>query len=400
MKKALALVTAVAAMAMIVPAGASAAPTSAPAVKSAASDVMSAPDRILVKFKPGVAASEKANINKAFGAVDNGKLGAGKSEWHLVSVPFGKAEGFVTKYLNNPNVEGAELDYQMTASALPNDPGITQQYAYDRVQGAAAWDIITGSAGTRTVAVIDTGIDLTHEDLAGSLVPGAVFTKGGKSADDDNGHGTHCAGSVAGIGNNGKGISGMDQSAKLMPVKVLSKSGSGWTSDIINGVYFAADNGADVLSMSLGGGGFNQAFQDAINYAHNTKGAIVVAAAGNDGVSTPHYPSAYANVMSVAATDQNDAKTSWSNYGSTVDVAAPGLSIYSTWYDGGYNTISGTSMATPLVAGLVSLTWAKNPMATNQAVIDRIYSTADAISGTGTYWTHGRVNAYRAVNGF
>ncbi|ARU62432.1 peptidase S8 [Tumebacillus avium] len=397
MKKTIAVMSAVAVLAMLAPAGVSAATTQAPQ-NTATAEAAAAPDRILVKFTPGAAAAEKANVHAALGGKDLGKLGQGKSDWTLVEVPFGKASEMKAKYAKNPNVELAELDYVYTTTALPNDPLIGSQWHHTNVQSAAAWGVVTGS--NRTIAIIDTGIDLDHADLAGKLVAGASFVDRVSSANDDNGHGTHCAGIAAGIGNNGVGISGMDQTAKLMPVKVLNKRGSGYTSDIVDGVYFAVDNGADVLSMSLGGGGATQAFQDAINYAWNNN-RIVVAAAGNSGVSTPSYPAAYNNVVSVAATDANDNRTSWSNYGSSwVDVAAPGNSIYSTYYNGGYTTMSGTSMATPLVAGLFALTWGKKPTATNSAVVNRVLTTADSTAGTGSAYQYGRVNAFNAVNGF
>ncbi|MCX7568483.1 S8 family peptidase [Tumebacillus sp. DT12] len=397
MKKAISMMTAIAALALVVPAGASATPAAVPAVTKTA-DVTAATDRILVKFAPGKAAVDKEKVHAALGGKVKRELAQGKSGWTLVEVPAGQAEAYKAKYEKNPNIEKAELDLVYTKTALPNDPLIGQQWHHTNVKSSAAWGVVTGS--TKTIAIIDTGIDLDHPDLAAKIVPGATFVDRTTTADDDEGHGTHCAGIAAGIGNNGVGISGMDQTAKLMPVKVLNKRGSGYTSDIIEGVYFAADNGADVLSMSLGGGGATSAFQDAINYAHG-KNKIVVAAAGNSGVSTLSYPAAYNNVLSVAATDQNDVKTSWSNYGSSwVDVAAPGLSIYSTYNDGGYTTMSGTSMATPLVAGLLSLTWGANPGATNAGVINRVLTTADNTAGVGSYYKYGRVNAYNAVFGF
>ena len=399
MKKALSILSAVAVLAtMMAPAAANAATVDQEVTVAPQADTQAATDRILVKFKAGAAGQAVASVHAALGGKDKGKLANGKSAWSLVEVPAGKAEALKAKYAANPNVEAAELDYVYQATAVPNDPNYSSQWHHTNVKSAQAWDVVQGS--NKTIAIIDTGIDLDHADLAAKLVPGASFVDRVTSANDDQGHGTHCAGIAAGIGNNGVGITGMDQTAKLMPVKVLNKRGSGYTSDIIEGVYFAVDNGADVLSMSLGGGGATQAFQDAINYAWS-KNRVVVAAAGNEGVSTLSYPAAYNNVVSVAATDANDNKTSWSNYGSSwVDVAAPGNAIYSTYYNGGYTTMSGTSMATPLVAGLMALTWGKNPTATNSAVVNRVLTTADNTAGTGSSFKYGRVNAYNAVNGF
>lgn len=398
MKKTVSIFAVVATLAMVIPAGATAAETNvAKGSQQATTEASFQSERLLVKFKPGAAASAKANVHAAVGGKDLGMLGEGKSAWSLVEVPKGQEKAMKEKYMKNPNVEVAELDFTMYKMATPNDPLLSSQYHHGKVNTYGAWDVLAGS--NKTIAIIDTGIDADHPDLKGKLVPGKAFGLFNFSTNDDQGHGTHCAGIAAGTGNNGVGISGIDQTAKLMPVKVLNFLGSGSTSDIINGVYFAADNGADVLSMSLGGGSFSQAFQDAINYAWG-KNKIIVAAAGNDGVSTYSYPAAYSNVVSVAATDENDLKTSWSNYGTWVDVAAPGNNIYSSTNDGKYGLMSGTSMATPLVSGLMALTWGKNPMASNAAVVDRVVSTADNTAGVGSLFLHGRVNAFNAVNGF
>lgn len=402
MKKTVSLLTAITMAAMLAPVGVSAgsldsAPAAKPAVQKTAEQEF-VQDQILVKFTPGATAADRANVHAKLGGQDKGLLGEGKSGWSLVKVPNGKAKEFAAKYANNPNVELAELDYVLKINAMPNDPLLSNQWHHTNVKSSQAWDTIQGS--NKVIAILDTGVDLDHPDLKNKLVPGKNFAWFASTPNDDHGHGTHCAGIAAATGNNGVGIAGMDQTAKIMPVKVLNLLGSGNTSDIINGVYWATDNGADVLSMSLGGGSFSQSFQDAINYAWG-KNKIVVAAAGNDGVSTKSYPAAYNNVLSVAATDQNDVKTSWSNYGADwVDVAAPGLNIYSTYYDGGYTTMSGTSMATPLVAGLVSLTWGKNPTASNATVVNRIETTADNTAGVGSLFEYGRVNAYNAVTGF
>jgi thermitase len=387
-------VAAFAVLATLAPAGASAAVVADNTVAKAEVTKAHATDRVLVKFNKGadanaVATAKGATVGKALG----------QSDWKIVNVPAGKASEFLAKFKADANVETAELDYVVNANLTPNDPSYGSQYHLPKIQANLAWDITTGST-SRTIAIVDTGVDLDHPDLAAKIVAGYDYVNTDTVADDDHGHGTHCAGIAAAISNNGNQVTGVDFNAKIMPVKVLNRQGSGFTSNIISGVYFAADNGAHVISMSLGGGAAQTAFQDAINYAHN-KGAIVVAAAGNSNVSTPSYPAAYNNVISVASTDANDLKSSFSNYGpSWVDIAAPGSSILSTAMGGGTTTMSGTSMATPVVAGVLSLAWSKNLTYSNSTVINRVLSTADAISGTGTYWSNGRVNAYKAVNGF
>jgi thermitase len=386
-------VAAFAVVATLAPAGASAAVVADNTVAKAEVTKAHSTDRILVKFNKGadakaVAANKGASVGKALG----------KSDWKVVNVPAGKASEFLAKFNADANVEAAELDYIMTANLTPNDPSYASQYHLPRIQANLAWDITTGSSA-KTIAIVDTGVDLTHPDLAAKILPGYDFVNTDALADDDQGHGTHCAGIATAISNNGTQVAGVDFNAKIMPVKVLNRRGSGTTADIIEGVYFAADNGANVISMSLGGGSAQTAFQDAINYAYG-KNVIVVAAAGNSSTSALSYPAAYNNVVAVASTTSTDAMSSFSNFGSWVDVAAPGSSILSTAKGGGTTTMSGTSMATPVVAGLASLTWSKNLAASNNTVINRIYSTSDKIAGTGTNWVHGRVNAYNAVNGF
>jgi thermitase len=386
-------VAAFAVLATLAPAGASAAVVADNTVAKAEVTKAHATDRVLVKFNKGadskaVAAGKGATVGKALG----------KSDWKVVNVPAGKASEFLAKFQADANVEAAELDYVMSANLTPNDPSYASQYHLPRIQANLAWDITTGSTA-KTIAIVDTGVDLTHPDLAAKILPGYDFVNTDALADDDQGHGTHCAGIATAISNNGTQVAGVDFNAKIMPVKVLNKRGSGYTSDIIDGVYFAADNGAHVISMSLGGGSAQTAFQDAINYAYG-KNVIVVAAAGNSSTSALSYPAAYNNVVAVASTTSTDAMSSFSNFGSWVDVAAPGSSILSTADGGGTTTMSGTSMATPVVAGLATLTWSKQPTASNTTVINRIFSTSDKIAGTGTNWVHGRVNAYNAVNGF
>jgi thermitase len=389
-KKLTKTIVACAVLASLVPAASvNAAPIQADQAKVAAK----ASDRILVKAKAG---KDIAAIASKHGATL--KAANSKSQWKVLNVPAGKADLFLNKLLNDADVEAAEYDYLVEATLTPNDPSYPSQYHLPKIQADLAWNIVTGTP-SRTIAVIDTGVDLQHPDLAGKFVAGYDFVNNDADPDDDHGHGTHVAGIAAAVTNNSLNVAGVDWNAKVMPIKVLNAAGSGYTSDIIEGVYYAADNGAHVINMSLGGGAFSQAFQDAINYAWN-KGLIIVAAAGNSSTSVKSYPAAYSNVVAVASTTSTDALSSFSNYGSWVDIAAPGSSILSLKNGGGTTTMSGTSMASPVVAGVASLTWSKNMAATNAGVVNRLFSTADPISGTGTYFTYGRVNAYKAVNGF
>jgi thermitase len=231
--------------------------------------------------------------------------------------------------------------------------------------------------------------------LSGKVVRGYDYVDNDWDPYDGNGHGTHAAGIAAAITNNTRGIAGMAPDAKIYAVRVLDDSGSGTLQNVANGIIHAADNGADVISLSLGSPNDSITLKEAVDYAWN-KGVVVVAAAGNDGSSQPAYPAYYSNAIAVAATDSDESKASFSNYGSWVDVAAPGVNIYSTYTDSSYASLSGTSMATPHVAGLAGLLDAQGRSASE--IRATIENTADPISGTGTYWSKGRINAYRAVN--
>jgi subtilisin family serine protease len=215
------------------------------------------------------------------------------------------------------------------------------------------------------------------------------------SPDDGNGHGTHVAGTAAAETNNGTGGAGTCPNCRIMPVRVLDNNGSGSLSNVANGIAWASDNGAQVINLSLGGPG-STALQDAVNYAWN-RGSFLACAAGNDGTSstTNARPGAYTNCFAVASTTSSDSRSSFSNYGTWVEAAAPGSSIYSTWLGSSYNTISGTSMATPHVAGVAGLL--RSQGLSNSAIRSRLCNTSDRIAGTGSLWSCGRVNAYRAV---
>ena len=222
--------------------------------------------------------------------------------------------------------------------------------------GGGSFSGATGSGST--VAVIDTGVDLDHPEFTGRIVGGYDFVDGDSTADDGNGHGTHVAGTIAGA-NDGNGITGVAYDANIMPLRVLDDDGYGWTSDIISAVRWAADRGADVINMSLGGGGYSQAMADAISYATG-QGSVVVMAAGNSGGSSPDYPAAHAinQGIAVGAVDQNRALAGFSNRAGSTEldyVTAPGVNIYSAVPGGGYSNANGTSMAAPHVAGVAGL---------------------------------------------
>ncbi|WP_157729374.1 S8 family serine peptidase [Tumebacillus algifaecis] len=342
--------------------------------------------QILVKVKPG---KDAAVLSKKLGASEAKSLGG--AEWKLVKVPMGKTEEYLAKFKGDSDVAAAELDYIYTALATtPNDPLYSSQWHLPNIGADVMWDTNRGSA-SNVIAIIDTGVDLTHPDLVGKIVPGYNFVAMNTNANDDQGHGTFMATLAAANTNNAVLGAGVDWYAKIMPVKVLDATGGGTTSTIISGVQWAADNGAKVINMSIGGGSYSTAFQNVIDYAWS-KGVVLTAAAGSSGSTLAQYPAAYNNVVAVAATTSSDLKASFSSYGSWVDFAAPGSSIVSSKMGGGWTTMSGSSTSSAIVAGAVTLAWSKYPTYTNAGIISYLGSRATPIAGTGTYWNYGKIN--------
>jgi type VII secretion-associated serine protease mycosin len=298
---------------------------------------------------------------------------------------------------------GVELDAVVSATAVPSgtDPYRTQQWDLGKISAGDAWTRSTG-AGV-TVAVLDTGVDASHPDLAGKVLTGYdVLTGKSGVSTDPAGHGTHVAGTIAAVTGNGVGVASVAPDARILPIRVLGADGKGYMSDTATGIVYAADHGANVINMSLGGSAQVAAVTNAIAYARS-KGVVVVAAAGNsraDGSPTS-WPGADPGVIGVAATDSTDQVASYSNAGSYVDVAAPGSSIASTYPValGSYVFMSGTSMASPHVAALAALIDAYRPGLSPEQVEKAIESTAVDLgpSGRDNDYGYGRINAVAAL---
>jgi serine protease len=341
----------------------------------------------------------------------------------------------VSYYQGLPGVEYATPDYEVRLARTPNDPLFSSLYGMNNtgqtggrvdsdIDAVEAWDITTGS-GNFVVAVIDTGVDYNHPDLAANMwrntrevagdgidndgngfaddIFGYDFANNDGNPMDDNGHGTHVAGTIGAVGNNGIGVTGVNWNVKIMALKFLTASGSGNLSNAVRALNYAVQMGAKVSNNSYGGGGFFSAMNTAVSNAR-AAGHIFVAAAGNEANNNdvnPSYPAGYNfdNVISVAATDRSDVLASFSNFGATqVDLAAPGVNINSTWLNGTYRSISGTSMASPHVAGAVALLWDQNPSLSYSQVISQIYRTVDPVAGlAGRVATGGRLNINRAL---
>ena len=314
-------------------------------------------------------------------------------------------------YSANPAVAYAEPNYKVSTNQIPNDPRYPEQWGPDKIQAPLAWDVTTGSSQV-IVAVIDTGVDYNHPDLSANIWSDPITGQHGydffnKDNDpmDDNGHGTHCSGIANAVTNNSVGIAGISWNSRIMAVKFLSASGSGSIDDGASAIRWAADHGADVLSNSWGGGGYSETVNLAIEYAHSL-GCVVVAAAGNDNTNQIFYPAGYEHVISVSATDQNDVKAYFSNYGYWVDVAAPGVSILSTVPSSsvslgdpsGYKLLNGTSMACPHVSGLAALIVGSHPEFSDADVLSVLKATADDILSANTsYIGQGRINCRKAL---
>jgi len=329
-------------------------------------------------------------------------------------------------------VEYAEPRYIYRVDYTPNDPSFSSQTYLNQVKASQAWDISKGDSSV-VIGIIDTGVYWTHPDLGPNIwinkneIPnngidddnnGYVddirgWDFGGLNGNPDNDpsedgayHGTHVAGIASASTDNGIGVAGAGFKCKIMAVKTARddkkdpSSGSPYIWYGYEGIVYAADNGAKVINCSWGGGGFSQFGQDIINYA-TAKGALVVAAAGNANSSADNYPSGYKNVLSVAAVSSDDRKASYSNYGYTVDVSAPGSSIYNTWSTNTYTYLSGTSMASPLVAGIAGLVKAKYPNYTPEQLGEKIRVSCDDNYSVNTLYRYmlgkGRVNAWKAL---
>jgi thermitase len=355
------------------------------------------PGEILVKFSPGATPAEVAEIHRQCGGQVKEIIPSIGVQ--VVTIPAGKVIEKARAYSTHGKVLYAEPNYLGEAIGTPDDAYFDNQWGMKKVEAPAAWEVTKGSSSIK-IAILDTGVDLDHPDLAGKTVGSINFTSSA-TADDLYGHGTHVAGIAAASTNNGIGVAGLGYSSSIVSVKVLGDDGYGYYSWIAKGITWAADNGAKVINMSLGGTSASSTLEDAVNYAWS-KGAVIVAAAGNNGSSTPFYPAYYENTIAVAATDVNDNLTSWSDYGQWVDVAAPGVSIYSTLKDSGYGYKSGTSMASPHTAGLAALLYtvvtdSNGNGRLNDEVRSRIETTADRLASSGA--GSGRINAYKAVSG-
>ncbi|MFM8273634.1 MAG: S8 family peptidase, partial [Gemmata sp.] len=382
----------------------------------------------------GAAASDRVNVvmrAETSSAADASALAATPFAASVKSLGFGIYSvslapgtdiGAALAYYNGlSGVQSAAPDEIVRLQLNPNDPSFGSLYGMQKIGAPTAWNTSTGTSSF-VVAVIDSGVDYNHPDLAANMWRnpsevagdgidndgnglvddyfGADFANNDGNPMDDNNHGTHVAGTIGAVGNNGVGVVGVNWNVKIMALKFLSASGSGAISGAISCLDYAVSHGAKLSNNSWGGGGYSSTMAAAIGRAQSA-GHIFVAAAGNNGQNndvTAFYPASYIqsynNVVTVAATDSNDALASFSNYGaSSVTLAAPGVGILSTTPNNTYSSFSGTSMASPHVTGAIALYWGANPTLSYTQVIDKLKTSVDVLSNlSGVVATGGRLN--------
>ncbi len=394
-----------------------------PAAVAQSSPATYSPDKVLVRFAPGAAASIRGQVRSQNGLDRDVEYAIVPGLERLALRPGRTVDEVIAALVKNPNVLYAEPDYVVRRGAIPNDPSYGSLWGMTNIKAPTAWNTTTGPANL-VVGIIDTGIDRSHPDLVDNIWknPGETvngldddgngyvddlygwdFAYGDNNPSDVDGHGTHTAGTVGARGNNGVGVAGVNWQVKLVALKFLDDTGSGYTSNAILAMQYANRMGIQVTNNSWGGGGFSQGLYDAIN-ASKANNHLFIAAAGNSNVNndtTPHYPSSYNldNVISVASITSTDARSSFSNYGKTsVDLGAPGSSILSTTPGNTYSTYSGTSMATPHVAGAAAMIVGLRPTWTYAQVRDAILKTARPVTAlSGLTVTGGTLDLAAAV---
>jgi subtilisin family serine protease len=316
---------------------------------------------------------------------------------HVIRVPEALIDRVAASLERTGLFTVVEQDHVAQGAALPNDPSFASEWHLTKIKASSAWDLTKGSSSIK-IAVLDSGVDSSHPDLASKIIPGWNFVADNSDTRDSQGHGTAVAGAIAAATNNYIGVAGVAWSNPIMPLVVLDSSNYASYSDVASAITYAADHGARIINVSLGGSSASTTLQSAVDYAWN-KGAVVFAAASNNSSSTPYYPAACHNVVAVSATTQSDTFASFSNYGSWITVSAPGDNILTTTKGGGYGSWYGTSLATPIAAGVGALVFSRNPALSSTQLVNILKQNSDDLGSGGfdQYFGWGRVNAYRAV---
>jgi type VII secretion-associated serine protease mycosin len=353
---------------------------------------------LAVRFRRGVSSTTKHAAAAKVGAHDAQPI-AGTDFARVQPAPNETRATATARLKSDPNVEDVVPVYKRHASAMPTDPILADQLQYLTPQNLAqAWPVSTGNGVI--IAVVDTGVDATHPDLTGRVLPGWDFVNNDSNAADDEGHGTAVAGVAAAKANNG-GMVGIAYDARILPVKVLDNTGSGSDTDIANGIAWAADHGAKVINLSLGGFGGSPIIDSAVAYAMS-RDALVVAATGNEGTNEPSFPASSPGVVGVGATNGHNSLTFFSNWGSQVDVAAPGWDVIAPdMATHGYVYGSGTSFSAPIVSATAALVRSLFPTLSATATAARLKDTANEAGppGDDDKFGGGIVDAWAAEGG-
>ncbi|QRG69615.1 S8 family peptidase [Brevibacillus choshinensis] len=326
---------------------------------------------VVVRFHPR---PDQKTIDKMVSSLD-AKIKRDFGKFMIIKSRSLTTKQLMKKFAEHPDSVYAEPNFLLLPNRKPNDPYYTEyQWNLPLIGMEQSWDVSEGSSDV-IVAVVDTGVDMNHPEFKGKLVEGYNVLDDSNKPQDDNGHGTHVSGIIAAKTNNKNGIAGMTWKSKLMPVKAIGADGSGSAVDIAQGIYWATDNGADVINLSVGNYTSSAALKEACKYAYDNN-VVLVAASGNDASDQPSFPAAYDEVLSVAAVDHNKERADFSNFGDYVDVAAPGVDIPSTYISSDYASLSGTSMACPHVAALAALVRSVHPDMKSHDVMEIIRKSA------------------------
>jgi thermitase len=356
---------------------------------------------LLVAYEPGTSEEAEETVVRRSGARTLENL---PGEVRLVSFPAIRREASeavreralarALAYLGHKAaVEAVDYNYLREPYFIPNDPMLANQWGLISARFGGAWNDAKG--GRAKVAIVDSGAYSNHPDI-GRIIAQRDFVEDDAVADDDNGHGTHVTGIAGALTDNGKGVAGGCFDCELLIAKVMGRIGFTTDSRIVKGINWSANHGADVVNLSLGGSGDSSVLRTAVDRAYG-RGALVVAAAGNEGTNEPQYPAAYSKVIAVSATTADGRLARYSSRGDWVDLAAPGTDILSTSNSGGYDRMSGTSMSAPFVSGLAGLLASRGMSA--DSIRQRMQTTAKDLgpAGDDPQFGHGRIDADNAV---
>jgi thermitase len=352
-----------------------------------------APEELLVGFHAGLSDTDQEHVYKQLGGTKIEKLRA--LSVHRVRVPVTALDAVARKLQRHPAVKFVERNEILAPNAAPNDPYFPDEWHLAKIMAPDAWGLTVGRPDV-IIALLDSGIDGTHPDLAAKMVAGYNMYDGNTNTADVYGHGTKVAGAAAAITDNAEGVAGVARANGIMPIRVTDTAGYAYFSSLANGLTWAVDHGARVMSISFAGIAGSSTITSAAQYVVS-KGGVVVAAAGNCGCLDSTAENAY--ILSVSATDATDTIASWSSRGPYVDLSAPGVGIMTTTVGGGYGSVSGTSFSAPITAGVAALVLSANPGLTATAVKQLLTANADDLGDPGwdQNYGFGRVNAYRAV---